>query len=99
MEITLQEILDKVSNGRVFSANFIKKEDDTERTINCRTGVVKHVKGKGRNFDPIAYNLIPVCDMNLLAKGMKEDSYRFINFDGLNWIKIGGKKYTNFKNK
>jgi hypothetical protein len=91
MEITLQQILDKVSNGRVFSASFIKK-DGTERTMNCRTGVVKHTTGKGLSFNPISANLIPVFDMN-------KNGYRFISFDRLNWIKIGGKKYTNFKNK
>tara|TARA_X000001382_G_C3015166_1_gene129827 strand:- start:30 stop:302 length:273 start_codon:yes stop_codon:yes gene_type:complete len=89
MTITLQEILDKVSNGKVFSAKFVKK-DGSIRTMNCRTGVVKHVTGKGRNFDPITANLIPVFDMN-------KNGYRFISFDRLNWIKIGGKKYTNFK--
>tara|TARA_R100001463_G_scaffold14048_2_gene37230 strand:+ start:3823 stop:4098 length:276 start_codon:yes stop_codon:yes gene_type:complete len=91
MTITLQQILDKVSNGRVFSANFIKK-DGTERTMNCRTGVVKHTIGKGLSFNPISAKLIPVFDMN-------KNGYRFISFDRLNWIKIGGKKYTNFKNK
>jgi hypothetical protein len=97
MTITLQQILDKVSTGKVFSAKFVKK-DGSIRTMNCRTGVVKHVKGKGRNFDPITANLIPVCDMNLLAKGMEEDSYRFINYSKLIWIKIEGKTF-NFKNK
>lgn len=90
MEITLQQILDRVSTGKVFSANFIKK-DGTERTMNCRTGVVKHVKGKGRNFDPITANLIPVFDMN-------KNGYRFISFDRLNWIKIEGETF-NFNNK
>jgi hypothetical protein len=90
MTITLQQILDKVSTGKVFSANFIKK-DGTERTMNCRTGVVKHVKGKGRNFDPITANLIPVFDMN-------KNGYRFISFDRLNWIKIEGETF-NFNNK
>jgi hypothetical protein len=90
MSITLQQILDKVSTGKVFSANFIKK-DGTERTMNCRTGVVKHVKGKGRNFDPITANLIPVFDMN-------KNGYRFISFDRLNWIKIEGETF-NFNNK
>jgi hypothetical protein len=90
MTITLQQILDKVSTGKVFSANFIKK-DGTERTMNCRTGVVKHVKGKGRNFDPVTANLIPVFDMN-------KNGYRFISFDRLNWIKIEGETF-NFNNK
>ena len=90
MEITLQQILDRVSTGKVFSANLTKK-DGTERTMNCRTGVVKHVTGKGRNFDPITANLIPVFDMN-------KNGYRFISFDRLNWIKIEGETF-NFNNK
>jgi len=95
--ITLQEILNKVSNGKVFSAKFVKK-DGSIRTMNCRTGVVKHTTGKGLSFDPITANLIPVCDMNLLAKGMEERSYRFINYSKLIWIKIEGETF-NFKNK
>lgn len=90
MTITLQEILNKVSNGKVFSAKFVKK-DGSIRTMNCRTGVVKHVTGKGRNFDPITANLIPVFDMN-------KDGHRFINYSKLIWIKIGGETF-NFNNK
>ena len=90
MTNTLQEILDKVSNGKVFSAKFVKK-DGSIRTMNCRTGVVKHVTGKGRNFDPITANLIPVFDMN-------NDGHRFINYSKLIWIKIGGEMF-NFNNK
>ena len=89
--LSIEDVIDMVSNGRVFSANFVKK-DGTIRTINCRTGVVKHLKGGTLAFDPISRNLIPVFDMI-------KNGYRFIGFDRLNWIKIGGKKYTNFKHK
>jgi hypothetical protein len=87
--LTVEDIADMVSDGKVFSANFVKK-DGTIRTINCRTGVVKHLKGGTLRFDPISKNLLPVFDMS-------KNGYRFINFITLNWIKIGGKKYTNFK--
>ena len=91
MTITLEQILNKVSNGKVFSAEFIKK-DGTVRTMKARTGVVKHLKGGSLAFDPVKKKLIPVFDMD-------EQSYKFINFNTLQWIKIAGKKYTNFNNK
>ena len=91
MTITLEQILDKVSNGKVFSAEFIKK-DGTVRTMKARTGVVKHLKGGSLAFDPVKKKLIPVFDMD-------KQSYKFINFNTLQWIKIAGKKYTNFNNK
>lgn len=87
--LSLEDVLDMTSDGKVFSAEFIKK-DNTIRTINCRTGVVKHLKGGTLRFDPISRNLLTVFDMS-------KNGYRFISFDRLNWIKIGGKKYTNFK--
>lgn len=89
--LSMQDVIDMIDDGKVFSANFIKK-DGTIRTINCRTGVVKHLKGGTLAFDPISRNLLTVFDMS-------KNGYRFINFSKLNWIKIGGKKYTNFKNK
>ena len=89
--LSIQDVIGMTSNGKVFSANFIKK-DGTIRTMNCRTGVVKHLKGGTLAFDPISKNLLPVFDMGV-------EDYRFINFNTLNWINVGGKKYTNFNNK
>tara|TARA_R110000751_G_scaffold125121_2_gene226621 strand:- start:545 stop:883 length:339 start_codon:yes stop_codon:yes gene_type:complete len=84
--MTITEILDKVSSGKVFSAKFIKK-DGSERVMNCRTGVVKHVNGKGLAFDPIKKGLIPVFDM-------KSDGYRFINYNTLISITIEKETYN-----
>ena len=84
--MTITQILDKVSSGKVFSAKFIKK-DGSERVMNCRTGVVKHVSGKGLAFDPVKKGLIPVFDMN-------SNGYRFINYNTLISITIEKETYN-----
>ena len=89
--LSMQDIIDMTSDGKVFSAEFIKK-DGTVRTMKARTGVVKHLKGGSLAFDPKKKKLISVFDMD-------EQSYKFINFNTLQWIKISGKKYTNFINE
>lgn len=38
------------TDGRFFTVTFIKK-DGTERTMNCRTKVVKHLVGGPRKYD------------------------------------------------
>lgn len=62
------------TNGRVFGATFVKK-DGTVRTINCRLGVTKHLRG-GVSTTAHKTNLITVYDM--ASKG-----YRTINLDTL----------------
>ena len=74
------------TNGKIFSAVFIKK-DGEKRTIVGRRGVSKYVTGKGLGFNPGSRNLIGVFDMH--KKG-----YRFINVETLKQIKIKGKKYN-----
>jgi hypothetical protein len=70
------------SNGRIFSAVFIKK-DGTHRLMNARTKVIKHLKenAKPRPYKPNKYNLICVFDM--LNKG-----YRMINANTLQTLII-----------
>ena len=80
------ELLSKISNGKIFSAGFTKK-DGSFRVMNCRRGVVKHLKGGTLKFDPQEKQLIPVYDMN--AKG-----YRSIPFDRLHWVQINGETIT-----
>ena len=70
-------------HGKVFGATFIKK-DGSIRNINCRTGVVKHLKGgeKRYNYD----NLLCVYDM-------QNKGYRTINIDTLKQLRTGGNTY------
>ena len=73
------------AKGKIFSAVFTKK-DGKKRTMVCRQGVAKYVKGVGLKFKPEERNLIGVFDMHKKA-------YRFINTKTLEQIKIKGIKY------
>ena len=80
-------IIDKlVSSGRIFSANFTKA-DGTLRTMNCRVGVQKNLKGVGMKYDTRKARNIIVWDM-------ASNGYRTIKTDRLNWIQIQGNKYN-----
>jgi hypothetical protein len=76
------------SNGRIFSAVFIKK-DGTHRLMNARLKVTKHLKkdAKPRPYEPSKYNLICVFDM--LNKG-----YRMINTNTLQTLIIDKRMYN-----
>lgn len=87
MEKLLFEIIDSlVSTGKIFSANFTKA-DGSERTMSCRVGVQKNLKGKGLQYDRRKARNLIVWDMN--ANG-----YRTIKTDRLNWIRIEGETYN-----
>tara|TARA_R100000152_G_C6596719_1_gene55278 strand:+ start:68 stop:340 length:273 start_codon:yes stop_codon:yes gene_type:complete len=73
------------TNGKIFSAVFTKK-DGEKRTMVCRQGVSKYVKGVGLKFKPEVHNLIGVFDM-------QKEAYRFINLDTLEKIRIKGREY------
>ena len=78
------------TNGKIFSAVFTKK-DGEKRSMICRQGVAKYVKGIGLKFKPVDASkdrdLIGVFDMHKKA-------YRFINLKTLEQIKIKGTTYT-----
>ena len=73
------------TNGKIFSAVFTKK-DGEKRTMVCRQGVAKYVKGVGLKFKPEERDLIGVFDMHKKA-------YRFINAKTLEQIKVKGITY------
>ncbi len=73
------------TNGKIFSAVFTKK-DGEKRTMVCRQGVAKYVKGVGLKFKPEERSLIGVFDMHKKA-------YRFINLETLEKIKVKGRVY------
>ena len=90
---TAKEILKEMNSGKIFTAQFIKK-DGTPRTITARTGVKKGNKGIGLSFDPIAKNLLPVLDMELSKKVDDiNKAKRFINLSTIIWVQISGVKY------
>ena len=87
MEKIIYDLIDSlVSSGKIFSANFTKA-DGSQRTMSCRVGVQKDLKGKGLQYDRRKARNLIVWDMN--ANG-----YRTIKTDRLNWIRIEGDTYT-----
>lgn len=90
---TAKELLKEMNSGKIFTAEFIKKDGST-RIINARTGVKKGNKGIGLSFDPIAKNLLPVVDLQLLKKVDDiNKAKRFINLSTVIWVQISGVKY------
>ena len=74
------------SNGRIFSAVFVKV-DNTHRLINARLG--KHYKPKTdrkQPYRPSKYDLLPVYDMKIKA-------FRMLNFNTLLTLTLNKKAY------
>ena len=87
MNKLLFNIIDSlVSTGKIFSASFTKA-DGTQRTMSCRVGVQKNLKGVGLQYDRRKAHNIVVWDMN--ANG-----YRTSKTDRLKWIQIEGERYN-----
>ena len=73
------------NKGKIFSCVFIKK-DGSIRTMNCRLGVKKYIKGTGKPISNTSNSYVTVFDLAI-------DSYRVINVDTITNISIGGDEY------
>lgn len=76
----------RATDGQIFTARFIKK-DGTRRSINCRLGVIREVKGKGMKYNPLQRLLLPVFDMQI-------SEYRMINLNTMYSLIIDGIQYS-----
>jgi Tfp pilus assembly protein PilN len=74
----------KNSNGKFFTVSFIKRSDNSIRTMNCRLGVKKGLKNAKRNRRNAG--LVTVYDMT-------NQGYRNINISGLRDLKINGQTF------
>jgi hypothetical protein len=88
--ITLTEAINllkthrKSGTGRIFSAEFTKKDGDT-KVANGRFNVTAHLKGGEPAYDREAAGVLCYYDIN--SKG-----YRNINLAGLKWVQVDGEK-------
>lgn len=71
---------------KFFSVKFIKK-DGTLRSMQCRLGVTKHLKGGTQKHDPKELNHLTVFDTAKRA-------YRTINLNTIKELKFKGNVYT-----
>jgi hypothetical protein len=72
------------SNGRFVSVTFIKK-DGTERSMLCRLGVTKHLKGGESKLN---------ADQYLTVFDVQKEAYRAINRDTIVSVKLAGATHT-----
>jgi len=80
--MTEEQVREAVKNakGRIFSVEFLKR-DNTLRKMICRTGVTKHLKGGDLPYDPIEKGLLGVFDM-------EKQAYRMINLRTIQRISL-----------
>lgn len=79
------EIEKEISNRRIFSAVFTKK-DGSERVMVGRLGVKKGLTGAGLKFSPAEKGLLGVYDMH-------NRGYKFINWNTLKRVRANGKEF------
>jgi hypothetical protein len=93
-----KQILDNQKDGTIFTVKFIKRSDKTLRTMNCRKGVRKGVKGVGMGYNPEKKNLVPVYDVQK-AKELKNagdtenKAFRMISVEGIREMTVKGQEY------
>jgi hypothetical protein len=90
MLVKLAEVLREIdrNHGRVFSVDFIKRSTGEVRTITCRQGVHKYLKGVGATYNSGQRGLLRVVDMALIARG-DTSPYRSIPIEGIRRVRIG----------
>ena len=72
------------SNGRFVSVTFIKK-DGTERSMLCRLGVTKYLKGGESKLN---------ADQYLTVFDVQKEAYRAINKDTIMSVKLAGTTFV-----
>jgi hypothetical protein len=86
--LTRQAALDMIqkSHGKFFTVVFKKRSTGELREINCRTEVVKHLKGGEKKFSDKEKELVTVYSV-------ADKGYRSIPLEGLRTIKFNGVLY------
>lgn len=78
-------------NGKFFTIEFVKRSDGSLRVMRATTNYQKHLAGGDAKYDFNAKQLIPVLDLDLVAKG--ERAIRSIPTDAVLRIHALGAKY------
>lgn len=72
--------------GRVFGVTFVKRTDNTLRTLNARFGVTSALKGGKAAYKASDKGLMTVYDQN-------SQSYKSINLSALKELTVDGEVY------
>lgn len=83
---TAKEMVEGVSDGKVFTVTFVKRSNGETRVMNCRKGVKKHLKGGVKAYDPKQKGLVCVFDM-------QKQAYRSIALESIRKVAMEGEVY------
>lgn len=86
MKFNLANLKNLVSDGTIFSVDFIKRSNGERRTMVCRLGVKRHLKGGDSAYDPKKHNLLTVYDMDRAG-------YRSIPVEAIQRLSIHGQTF------
>ncbi len=75
-----------VSNGAIFSVEFIKRSNGELRKMICRLGVKKHLRGGDKAYDSEQHKLLTVFDM-------EKEGYRSIPVDTIQRLSVNGQTF------
>jgi len=84
------------TDGKFFSATYVKRSTGITQTMICRLKVTSHLKGGALPYDPKAKQLVIVFKVSSKEKGKKADTsigYRAIPLDAMLKLSIGGTVY------
>jgi hypothetical protein len=73
----------KLPKGQIFTVVFNKRSDGSQRTMNCRQNVTKHLKGGELSYSPNEKKLVMVWDL-------KNNGYRSFPYEGLTELRCQG---------
>lgn len=85
--MNLRTFKELVGTGKIFTVKFIKRTTGELRTMNCRTGVKKHLKGGEKKFKDSNKNLLTVYDL-------QKKGYRSIPVESIQEIVVEGETIT-----
>lgn len=96
---TAQSLIYDLAQGHYssfFTVTFITK-DNRERKMNCRLLVKKYLKGGSPAYNAADYNLLHVCDIQIVNKNIRlhtnETPYRSINLSTVKSIALAHQYY------
>ncbi|SEN71139.1 hypothetical protein [Nitrosomonas marina] len=85
--LNLKNLKNLVSDGTIFSVEFIKRSNGELRKMICRLGVKKHLRGGDKAYDAKHHNLLTVFDM-------EKGCYRSIPVDAIQRLCVNGQAFS-----
>lgn len=84
--LSAAELTYKISDGLIFGVSFVKRTTGELRTMSCRLGVKKFLRGGKLTYSPAEKELLTVFSMN-------DNGYRSIPLNAIKRLSIAGESF------